>query len=706
MRFERRWAWLGGVLVMTASLAACGGGSSTSSASAMGPTGPTGAASPAGAGTGSSGSSTGSGAAAAGTGSGSSSSGGTDSGSGSGSSTTQTSASASALTLVLSDASSSDWATVGVKVAAVALVPDGGGAPVPIYTAPSAPAMINLEQLDHIGQLLGTVSVRAGTYSGAIVTLSGNAGDVALTTSSAPNADVDATPSTAIPASQIQVQNLTGSSGSQTVAVPVSFASTVRMQSGAAPQALNINLPLSQPSFILTHQPVDGTATLYAITFDGAINADTTSDVVSMVLRQMYGTLSAVAADGASLTVTIDNPTVPVVSPETAQSSNQALTLWADTGNGTMVYDLDAQSEVTVSNFAAAAALINGRYIRIESRFESSGSLVATRLWVSSQFQNVWQSPEGHVTQFDAKKQTLTIEDDSGKSQTVSINDSTEFDFHGSAIGTGTAVLASGLLQPGFKVHVGLAGSTSLARTVDIEAAIFSGAISQASTVGLTYSSQYQPPIKNYTLALDYIAASSPNGTDAKGQPITGYDYWNFAFPSELASGPLAAQSFALATSGPVPSQGISIANWADPANPTGWALASTVLVPVPIGLATVTSALVTNGAVSTLTVLPAGSTTPLAVELINVSGSAPLVYQMQRVDGKGNGGNGNGNGNGKGNGNVTLSPVDITTAAGLAQLSTALQVGTSVRVFGLPKSDGGVQAYTLVYYTGVKPSN
>src|SRR6185437_9607333 len=523
------------------------------------------------------------------------------------------------------------------------------------------------------------------------------AGDVALTTSSAPSAHVDAAASTAIPASQIEVQNLTGSSGSQTVAVPVSFASTLNTQSGAAPQALDIDLPLSKPSFILTHQPVDGTATLYAITFDGAINVDTTSDIVSMVLRQSYGTIAAVAADGLSMTATIDNPTVPAVSPETAQPSGQALTVWADTSNGTMVYDLDAQAEVIVSNFAPAAALIDGRYVRIESRFEPSGSLVATRLWVSSQFQTVWQSPEGHITQVDAKKNTLTIEDDSGKSQTVGVNAATEFDFQGNAIGTGTAMLAGGLIAPGFKVHVGLSGTRSLARTVDIEAAIFSGAISNASATGLTYSSQYQAPIKNYSLALDYIAPSSPNGTDAKGQPIAGYDYWNFAFPSEIASGPAAPQSFALATTGSLVSEGISVAHWADPVFPTGWALASTVLVPIPIGLATVTSGLVTNGAVSTLTVLASGSATALTVQLINASGSAPLVYQMDRARGNGKN-NGNGNGRGNGNGKVTLRPVDITTSAGLDQLSTALQVGVSVRIFGLPKADGVVQAYTLVY--------
>ena len=68
-------------------------------------------------------------------------------------------------------------------------------------------------------------------------------------------------------------------------------------------------------------------------------------------------------------------------------------------------------------------------------------------------------------------------------------------------------------------------------------------------------------------------------------------------------------------------------------------------------------------------------------------SGSAPLVYQADREKG-----------------NITMTPVDITTAGGLAQLSAALQPGAYVNVFALPKSSNSVQGYTLVYYTGINP--
>jgi methylthioribose-1-phosphate isomerase len=40
---------------------------------------------------------------------------------------------------MISDDSSQDWATIGVKVLSIALVPEGGGANVTVYSAPSTP---------------------------------------------------------------------------------------------------------------------------------------------------------------------------------------------------------------------------------------------------------------------------------------------------------------------------------------------------------------------------------------------------------------------------------------------------------------------------------------------------------------------------------------------------------------------------------------
>jgi hypothetical protein len=76
-----------------------------------------------------------------------------------------------------------------------------------------------------------------------------------------------------------------------------------------------------------------------------------------------------------------------------------------------------------------------------------------------------------------------------------------------------------------------------------------------------------------------------------------------------------------------------------------------------------------------------------VTVNFNDTSGSAALVYQVDR------------------SGNiVTVSPVDITTASGLATFTSALVVGTPVKVFGIPQADGTLAAYVIIYFTGVAP--
>ncbi len=152
-------------------------------------------------------------------------------------------------------------------------------------------------------------------------------------------------------------------------------------------------------------------------------------------------------------------------------------------------------------------------------------------------------------------------------------------------------------------------------------------------------------------------------------------------------SGDLAAADFQLATTGSLTAYGVSPASWDDPAAPSAWALRSTMLLPAPLGLSTVTTGLVSSGYTSTFSLTPLGDRTPVAVQLITASGSAPLVYRLNRE-----------------HGDVTMTPLDITTSSGLAQLSAALTPGAYVNVFGIPKSSGAVQAYTLLYYTGIHP--
>jgi hypothetical protein len=211
------------------------------------------------------------------------------------------------VSMVITDASSEDWATIGVKVLSTALVPQGGGSNVAVYTAPTTVPLVNLAQLDQIAEILGNASVPAGTYTGAVLTISANPGDVLLT-------------------------NLTAS-------VKVNFVA-----------------PL-------------------------VVSAD-------LVLRHMYGDVTSIASDNASIMVTKEFPVEPAVSPETAVATTQSLQILVDSTNGTIFYDVDAKSHSLIKDFSSESNL-PGKSVRIAARYQEDGTLVATRIWASSQFNNV-----------------------------------------------------------------------------------------------------------------------------------------------------------------------------------------------------------------------------------------------------------------------------------------------------------------------------
>ena len=53
-----------------------------------------------------------------------------------------------------------------------------------------------------------------------------------------------------------------------------------------------------------------------------------------------------------------------------------------------------------------------------------------------------------------------------------------------------------------------------------------------------------------------------------------------------------------------------------------------------------------------------------------------------------------------------SVSPIDITTMSGMNTFVQALVSGTPVKVFGVPESNGTLEAYVVLYYTGDAPTN
>ena len=630
-------------------------------------------------------------------------SGSSGSGTSSTSTTSTTTSTSPQMAVMMSDASSDDWATIGVEVQSIALVPQGGGSPVTVY-APAQPAMVNLVELDQISEILANATVPAGTYTAATLTLSANPGDVSLTVSADPTVGFAAKSGAVIPSNQIQIQGTQGATGNLTVPVTVTFASPL-VVSASQSNALDLEFDLAHPAFIIAHQPPGAGMTIWSVDFRWPISRRPIDDITHLVLRHVYGTVTAVASSNESITITKDLPLVPVANPETPVSTGLSLQILADSVNGTIFYDVDAKTSTTITNFSTLASTLDGKYVRIAARYQEDGSLVAVRIWASSEFDDVWMSPEGHVLHVDAAGGVITVSNESGVPVPLTVDANTKFFFRrpadgaedAASIGSGPGFLADNDLVRGFKVHASVVdplGEPLVAQTIDIETAAYSGRISGANETGFTYQHFYRTASDDYTVNLNYIASASANGDDADSNPITGFKFWDFAYPTLVTSGTGAVGAFVTTTNGAVnfggsvgslSAWGISAARWEDSANASWWSAPWTVLVPTPVPLGTV-STIYADG---TFAMTVAGGVTPAVVNVSTASGSATLVYQVDRSANV-----------------VTVTAIDVTTSSGVTALTTGLGLGAKVKVFGIPQVNGSLNAYVLAYFTGTDPIN
>jgi len=610
------------------------------------------------------------------------------------------------LNMMVSDASTEDWATIGVKILSISLVPQGGGSPVNVFTAGSAVPTINLIQLDQLGEILGTLSVPAGTYTSAILTISANPGDVTLVVAADPEAGFAGTPGATIPSSQIQIQGATGSAGSKTVPVNVNFDSPLVVGANQT-SSVDVEFDLAHPAFLVGHvPPAAGGQTIWAVNFNrGPVRHHPIWDITRLILRHAYGTVTGVSTDDTSITITRDFPVEPPTNPETAVATSQSLTILADATNGTLFYDVDAKTVVTIKNFSTVANGLTGRFVRVAARYQSNGSLVAVRIWAANAFNSVWISPEGHVLHVNTNTDVIIVQNELGIGIPLQVDNNTQFFFRtpwnavadSTPIGQGTSFLTNKDLVRGFKIHASVEdplASPLVAQTIDIEIARYDGSISAVNANNFTYTRKFNTTGDDYIFTLPYISSSTPNGSDPlTGAAITGFKWWSFTFPTIVDSGTNAIPDFETATNGTVnfggtagayPAWGESYARWNDPILANAWAVPWTVLMPTTVPLGTAATSY-SNGV---FTMSETGGTTAVPVDLSNTSGSGTLVYQVDRT-----------------NGIVTVSAADITTTAGQTTITNNLITGTPVKVFGVPQANATIKAYVVIYYTGSMPA-
>jgi len=615
------------------------------------------------------------------------------------------STSTGSVNMMVSDASTEDWATIGVKILSISLVPQGGGTPVNVFTAGSTVPTINLVELDQLGDLLGTLQVPAGTYTSAILTLSANQGDVTLVVAVDPEPGFAGTPGATIPANQIEIQDATGNAGSMTVPVKVKFVPPLVVTANQT-TSVDVEFNLAHPTFIVGHvPPAAGGQTIWSVDFDkGEVRHHPVWDVTRLVLRHMCGTVTNVSSDNTSVTIAKDYPVEPPTNPETEITSSQSLTILADANNGTLFYDVDAKTVVTIKNFSTVSNGLSGRFVRVAARYQSDGSLVAVRMWVANAFNSVWLSPEGHVLHVDTTNNIITVERADGKGVKVAVDSNTEFFFRtpwnaqadATPIGQGTSFLANKDLVRGFKIHVDVDPTAALppdptvtpyvAESVDIEIARYDGSISAVNANTFTYTRKFNTPSDDYSFALPYIPSGMANGTDpSTGAAISGFKWWNFTFPTIVDSGANAIPDFENATNGTVnfggsagayPAVGETFAVWNTSAS--AWDAPWVVLLPTTVPLGTAATAY-SNG---TFSLSEPGGTIAVPVNLDTTAGSATLVYQVDRT-----------------NGIVSASAIDITKTA------PNIVAGTPVKVYGIPQANGSLKAYVVVYFTGTLPT-
>ena len=264
--------------------------------------------------------------------------------------------------------------------------------------------------------------------------------------------------------------------------------------------------------------PALGGQTIWAVNLNrGPVRHHPIRDLTRLVLRHAYGTVSAVSSDNTSITMTRDFPVEPPTNPETAVTTSQSLTILADATNGTIFYDLDAKTNVTIKNFSTVASTLSGRFVRVAARYQSNGSLVAVRIWAANAFNSVWLSPEGHVLHVNTNTNVIVVQNELGLGVPLQVDANTQFFYRtpwnavtdSTPIGQGTSFLANKDLVRGFKVHASVVdplASPLVAQSVDIEIARYDGGISAVNANNFTYTRRFNTAVDDYTFTLPYIS--------------------------------------------------------------------------------------------------------------------------------------------------------------------------------------------------------
>jgi hypothetical protein len=542
--------------------------------------------------------------------------------------------------VLVTDAPTDAWSEIGVIIRKVVLIPQGRtlAAGVTVFDGTGETQPLNLVQLDELAELLGKAEIPVGTYDRMVVTVDGDPSHIVLVP--APSSGNPAP--VAIPAAQIRVRGAKNAQG--WVSLPVVTLDQPLVVLAGQSTAVQTDFDLSHPLFITSYTNNAGQP-LYALNFKihhkphGALNL--------VYLRRHRGQVSSVAANGTAMVL------------HTIHGAD--LTIQADGTNKTLFYDLDAAPVGANASSAIPGNLTAGKYARATARFQADGSLWAVRVWYSSDASKLptWM-PEGHVVSVNTSTNILKVLNDDGVPVPISVDSGTQFFFHGgtASIGAGNAFLSN--LGRDFKVDVTVADplvSPMVATAVDIERGVFEGNITSANASSFHYQKWFW----------DGYTEDHTVGYDAS------FNWWNFTFPTLASTDKNAFLAKADQTS-PLKARAASGLNWAN----GGWAAKGTVFLPCQLSSATqaVSSPYASGSMVVAFTPDGTVSASTVTVNLNTMVGSQPLVTEFTR-----------------GASDITETILDVSNWG--AKLSS----GAVVRVYGIPKGDGTLDAYYVCIF-------
>jgi hypothetical protein len=544
-----------------------------------------------------------------------------------------------AVNVLVTDAPTDAWSEIGVIIRKVVLIPQGRNllSGVTIFDGTRETQPLNLVQLDDLSELLGKADIPAGTYDRMVVTVDGNPSSITLV----PAPDALNPAPTAIPFSQIRVRGVKNAQG--WAALPVVTLDQPLVVVAGQSTAVQTDFDLSHPLFITSYTSNTGTP-IYALNLK--IHHKPVGALRQVYLRRNRGQVASVTQDGTALVL------------HTVHGAD--LTLLADATNKTLFYNLDALPMSVNASFTFPGDLTAGKYVRATARFQGDGSLWAVRVWYSSDASKLptWM-PEGHVLSVNTGTHTLRVLNEKGVPVSVSVDSGTQFFFQGGTtpIGSGTAFLAA--LGRDFKVNVTVADPLAVplvATAIDIERGVFEGNITGADGSGFTYHKWFSDGYEDHTVGYD-----------------AAFHWWNFTFPALVSTDQTAFLTKAL-PGGSLKARAASGLNWVN----DGWAAKGTVFLPCQLSTAPQTVSAAFSGGNMTVTFTPddGGGPTTAVVNLNTTPGSQPIVTEFT-----------------KGTNDITETTLTV------ADWGTKLSHGAVVRVHGIPKGDGTLDAYYVCIF-------